>query len=44
MTVPVTITNNGDAPEDFFIDPRLNTSDTIALAPFDDDRTPWRCR
>jgi hypothetical protein len=34
VTVPVLITNNGDAPEDFFIDPRLTTSATVALAPF----------
>ncbi len=34
VTVPVTIKNNGDAPEDFFIDPRLNTNATVALAPF----------
>jgi Peptidase inhibitor I9 len=39
VTVPVTITNNGDAPEDFFIDPRLNTSSTIALAPFESSNT-----
>jgi hypothetical protein len=32
VTVPVTIKNNGDAPEDFYIDPRLNTDDTITLA------------
>jgi hypothetical protein len=31
VTVPVTIKNNGDAPEDFFIDPRLNTDNTITL-------------
>ena len=31
VTVPVTITNTGDAPEDFFIDPRLNTDDTVTL-------------
>jgi hypothetical protein len=34
VTVPVTITNNGAAPEDFFIDPRLNTSQVTTLAPF----------
>jgi hypothetical protein len=32
VTVPVSVTNNGDAPEDIFIDPRLNTSATVALA------------
>jgi hypothetical protein len=31
VTVPVSITNNGDAPEDFFIDPRLNTNHTFTL-------------
>jgi hypothetical protein len=31
VTVPVTIKNNGDAPEDFFIDPRLNTDETVTL-------------
>jgi hypothetical protein len=33
VTVPVTITNNGAAPEDFFVDPRLNTTQSITLAP-----------
>ena len=33
VTVPVTITNNGAAPEDYFIDPRLNTMQTLTLAP-----------
>jgi len=32
VTVPVTIKNNGGAPEDFFIDPRLNASSTVTLA------------
>jgi hypothetical protein len=32
VTVPVTVTNNGPAPEDFFVDARLNTTATIALA------------
>jgi hypothetical protein len=32
ITVPVTITNNGSAPGDFFIDPRLNTTQTLTLA------------
>ena len=31
VTVPVTITNNGAAPEDFFIDPRLNTYTSLTL-------------
>ncbi len=34
-TVPVTITNKGAAPEDFFVDPRLNTTATLPLAPLD---------
>ncbi len=32
VTVPVTITNNGAAPEAFFADPRLNTTASIQLA------------
>jgi hypothetical protein len=32
VTIPVTIKNNGDAPEDFFIDPRLDTIQSITLA------------
>ena len=32
ITVPVSITNNGVAPEAFFIDPRLSTNATISLA------------
>jgi hypothetical protein len=32
VTVPVTITNKGAAPEDFFIDPRLNATQSIPLA------------
>ena len=32
MTVAVKVTNNGAAPEGFFVDPRLNTSANIALA------------
>ncbi len=35
VTVPVSITNTGAAPEDFFVDPRLDTTSTIALAPLD---------
>ncbi|HEV2372704.1 MAG TPA: S8 family serine peptidase [Streptosporangiaceae bacterium] len=33
VTVPVTVTNNGDAPEDFFADPRLNAYSIMTLAP-----------
>ena len=43
VTVPVTITNNGAAPEDFFIDPRLDTTQSITLAPAA-ARAPYRCR
>ena len=32
VTVPVTITNNGAAPEAFFIDPRLNATTLLTLA------------
>jgi hypothetical protein len=32
VTVPVSITNNGDAPEAFYIDPRLATTQSISLA------------
>jgi hypothetical protein len=32
ITVPVSITNSGGAPEDIFIDPRLNTDETVALS------------
>jgi len=32
ITVPVSITNNGAAPEQFFIDPRRDTSQSITLA------------
>jgi hypothetical protein len=34
VTVPVTVTNNGTQAEDFFLDPRLNQTTTLALAPF----------
>ncbi len=34
VTVPVSITNNGAAPEDFFIDPRLNGTQSVPLASF----------
>jgi hypothetical protein len=37
VTVPVTITNNGAAPEDFFIDPRLTGSESVSLASFSSD-------
>jgi hypothetical protein len=33
VTVPVAITNNGAAPEDFFIDGRLNTTQSLTLVP-----------
>ena len=32
VTVPVTVTNNGAAPEEFFVDPRLNQTASITLA------------
>jgi hypothetical protein len=32
-TIPVTITNTGTAPEDYFLDPRLTTTMTMTLAP-----------
>jgi hypothetical protein len=35
VTVPVTITNTGAAPEDYFIDARSNTNQSLTLAPFD---------
>jgi hypothetical protein len=34
VTIPVKITNNGHQAEDFFVDPRLNSSTTLALAAF----------
>jgi hypothetical protein len=34
VTIPVTITNNGKQAQDFYLDPRLNTSETDTLAPF----------
>ena len=34
VTVPVAITNTGAAPEDYFVDPRLNGSTTVTLAAF----------
>jgi Subtilase family len=33
VTVPVKITNNGAAAQDFFVDARLNTTTSVALAP-----------
>ena len=33
VTVPVSITNTGDAPEDYFIDPRLNATQSMTLTP-----------
>jgi len=32
LTVPVTVTNNGAAPEDFFVDPRLDAMVSLPLA------------
>jgi hypothetical protein len=37
VTVPVTITNTGAAPEAFFVDARLNTLTTVPLANIDPD-------
>jgi Subtilase family/Peptidase inhibitor I9 len=34
VTVPVTITNTGVAPEDYFVDPRLSATTTLTLPPF----------
>ena len=33
VTIPVTITNKSSAPQDYFLDPRLDTSGTLTLAP-----------
>jgi hypothetical protein len=33
VTVPVIVTNNGAAPEEFFVDPRLDTTVALTLAP-----------
>ncbi len=33
VTVPVTVANTSDAPEDYFIDPRLEGTSTVALTP-----------
>jgi hypothetical protein len=35
VTVPVTITNNGKAPQDFFVDPRLDGTTSVRLAALD---------
>ncbi|MBO0820734.1 MAG: S8 family serine peptidase, partial [Nocardiopsaceae bacterium] len=35
VTVPVTVTNTGAAPEEYFVDPRLDTVTTLPLAPLD---------
>jgi hypothetical protein len=32
VTIPVSVTNNGPEPEDFYIDPRLNTDTSLTLA------------
>jgi hypothetical protein len=40
VTVPVTITNNGSAPEDFFIDPRLDGSQSVSLASLTSNSVP----
>jgi hypothetical protein len=37
VTIPVRITNNGPEPEDFFIDPRLDTDTSLTLAPLTTD-------
>jgi Subtilase family len=34
VTVPVTVTNTGAAPEDYFVDPRLDGTQTMTLAPY----------
>jgi hypothetical protein len=36
VTVPVQITNTGVAPEDYFVDPRLNTTENLTLAQLGD--------
>ncbi|MBV9818870.1 MAG: S8 family serine peptidase [Solirubrobacterales bacterium] len=33
VTVPIRITNAGVAPEDYFVDPRLDTTESVTLAP-----------
>jgi hypothetical protein len=37
VTVPVTVTNHGKEPEEFFIDPRLNRYTSLTLAPLTSD-------
>jgi hypothetical protein len=37
VTVPVTITNNGTAPEEFFVDARLNSTTDLTLTSFTGD-------
>ncbi len=34
VTIPVTITNTSNAPQDYYLDPRLDASATMTLAPF----------
>ncbi len=34
VTIPVTITNTSNAPQDYYLDPRLNRTVTMTLAPF----------
>ena len=33
ITIPVTVTNNSNAPQDYYLDPRLHTTTTVTLAP-----------
>jgi hypothetical protein len=40
VTVPVRITNTGVAPEDFFLDPRLDATQTYTLAPLSPATNP----
>ena len=40
VTVPVRITNTGVAPEDYFVDPRLNAVENITLAPLGPSTVP----
>jgi hypothetical protein len=39
VTIPVKVTNNGPEPEDFFIDPRLDTVTSLTLAPLTTNTT-----
>jgi hypothetical protein len=34
VTIPVTITNTSNAPQDYYLDPRLGTAATVTLTPF----------